>query len=820
MVEPLPIDAVMPEILARLAAGTRAVLAAPPGAGKTTRVPLALMAAPWATGRILVLEPRRIAARAAAERMAESLGEPVGTRVGYRIRGEARTSAATRIEVVTEGILTRLLQDDAELPGVAAVLFDEIHERSIHADLGLALCLEVQASLRPDLRLIAMSATLDTARLGALMDAPVIASAGRAHPVETRYLTQPWTSPGRPVRFEDALADLVLQAWGAAPGDALVFVPGVAEITRLAARLAPRLPGAAILALHGGLGLAEQRAALRRDPAGRRRVVLATAIAETSVTLDGVALVIDGGRARRAETDPATALTRLVTRPVSRAEAEQRRGRAGRQGPGVCYRLWTRGEEGALPAQAPPEILTADLAPLALDLAVWGARDPGGMAFLDPPPGPALAEARALLADLGALDGAGRVTAHGRALARQGAHPRLGHMILTAAAEGLGPEAALIAAALAARDPFRDRRDADLAPRLAALANGPATPEIAAIRAEARALHPGRADPARLAARAGALLALAYPDRIAQRRPGEAPRYLLAGGRGAVLDAGDPLARIPWLVAADLSDARPEAVIRRAAILAEADLRALHAPRIVWEQTAEWSRREGRVLARRRERLGALVLADQPWTGAAPEALAAALVTGIAERGLAALPWSPGALALRARSAWARRQGHALPDWSDEALTASLADWLAPHLGGQTRIEELARLDLAAILATSLTAGERAQLAEVAPETWVSPLGARHRIDYDRASPTLTIRVQELFGLIRHPVVGRPGVALVIELTSPAGRPVQTTADLPGFWATSYAEVRRDLRARYPRHPWPEDPTTAPPTNRAKPRGT
>ncbi|MEM1346651.1 MAG: ATP-dependent helicase HrpB, partial [Pseudomonadota bacterium] len=561
----LPIDAALPALLAALARGN-AVLAAPPGAGKTTAVPLALLDAPWAAGgRILMLEPRRLAARAAAERMAETLSEPVGATVGYRIRGEAKVGRTTRIEVVTEGILTRRLQSEPDLPGIACVIFDEIHERSIHADLGLALCLEVQDALRPELRLLAMSATLDTEAVARVLPgAEVIESAGRMYPVETRWLERPWSRPGEAprggARFEGAAATLIKQALTETEGDVLAFLPGRAEIEHVAARLTPATE-AAVLPLHASLPFAAQRKALTKTD--RRRVVLATAIAETSLTVAGVRVVVDGGRARRARVNPATGMARLVTVPVSRAEADQRSGRAGRTAPGVCYRLWTRHEEGALPAFAPPEILEADLAALALDLAVWGTQDAGTLAFIDPPPPGALKEARALLHALGALDGEGRITAHGRAMDARPSHPRLAHMLLAAEANGLGGEGALLAALLGERDPWRGPRQADLGLRLRALAGG-ATPDLdyptaERIRTEARRLSPAKAKPTRAAAEAGRLLAHAYPDRSGLRRPGEAPRYLLSGGRGAVFSAEDPLAATRLIVAADLDDKGREA---------------------------------------------------------------------------------------------------------------------------------------------------------------------------------------------------------------------------------------------------------------------
>ncbi len=826
----LPIDAVLPDLRAALAAGTAAVLVAPPGAGKTTRVPLALLHEPWVRGgRILMLEPRRIAARAAAERLAESLGERPGGAVGYRIRGESRIGRDTRIEVVTEGVLTRLLQSDPELPGVAAILFDEIHERSIHSDLGLALALEVQGALRPELRLLAMSATLDAAAVSGLLGgAPVIESEGRLHPVETRWLDRP--PPRARGAFEGAMADLIVRALAetahAPGGDVLAFLPGAGEIRRVEALLAGRLPGVALRPLYGALPAEAQRTALLPEPDGRRRVVLATAIAETSLTVAGVRIVVDGGRARRQRVHPATGMGRLVTVPVSRAEAEQRRGRAGRLGPGLCYRLWSRAEEGALPEAAPAEILEADLAPLALELAAWGA-EPADLAFLDPPPAPAMAEARALLEGLGALDAGGRITPHGRRLAELPAHPRLAEMLVRGEAAGLGGEAALLAALLADRDPFPRGLGSDLGARLAALA-GDRAPEgtdrgaLARIRAEARRLSRARADPARARAAAGRLLAHAYPDRIGLRRPGEAARHLLSGGRGARLRAEDPLAGARLLVAAELEDAGREAEIRLAAPIAEAELREVLGARIGWVSEARWSKREGRVVARREERLGAIALASRIWTDAPAEALGAALVEGIRARGLDALPWPDAARRLLARVRWlAAGTGPLaarLPDWSETGLLARLEDWLAPHLAGLARIEETAGVDLAGALRADLGWELAQEVDRAAPERIETPLGSRIAIDYARAEPTLSVRVQELFGTTEHPTTGDPPVPLVLELLSPAGRPVQITRDLPGFWTGAWAEVAREMRARYPRHPWPDDPAAAAPTRRAKPR--
>ena len=827
----LPIEPILGALGAALRSGGRAVLQAPPGAGKTTRVPLHLLEQELVTGRILMLEPRRVAARAAAERLAASLGEAPGGRVGYRTRGES--VPGDRIEVVTEGVLTRMLQSEPDLPGVGCVIFDEFHERALQADLGLALTLEACAALRPDLAIIVMSATLDAAPVAALIGAPVLTAEGRAFPVETRWLDRSPSSAGQ--RFEAAVADLTLRALDETEGGLLVFLPGQAEIARASTLLAPRLPaGVRLQPLHGGLPFARQREALAPLADGRK-LVLATAIAETSLTIPDVRVVIDGGRARRPRHDPGSGMTRLVTTRVSRAEAEQRRGRAGRVAPGWCYRFWTRGEEGAFEAFAPPEITVADLTGLALELALWGT-GADSLAFLTPPPPAALTEARALLADLGALDHEGRITGHGRALARLPLHPRLGHMTIEGARLGAGPRACELAALMEARDPLRGEggpAPADLALRLAALrdpgrveAAHPVRidrPAIEALRGEVRRLRAtlprGSGESPRPEVSPGGLLSLAYPDRVAQRRPGPAPRYLVSGGKGAALPEADPLAGMAMLVAADLDGDPREARVRRALPIAEAEIRALHAGRLAHEEVCAWSRRDRAVITRRRLRLGALVLEDRPWPDAPPERVAAALAEGVRQLGIEALPWTPAARGLAARAEWLRARGAALPDFSAPGLLTELDQWLAPWLGGMSRAGDLAALDLGAALGGRLDRAARALLDRLAPAEIFAPTGTRLPIDYSGAAPSVSARLQEMFGLTRHPTIGPDAVPLVIELLSPGRRPVQTTSDLPGFWTRSYAEVRRDLRGRYPRHPWPEDPATAEPTRRAKPRG-
>ncbi|APX90417.1 ATP-dependent helicase HrpB [Brevirhabdus pacifica] len=865
--QPLPIDDCLDDLLAALAGQGQAVLQAPPGAGKTTRVPLALLDAMRGqarAGRILMLEPRRLAAIAAAERMADILGEPVGQTVGYRIRGEARTGPETRIEVVTEGILTRMIQSDPELGGVAAVIFDEFHERSLNADLGLALALEIRGALREDLTLLVMSATLDAAPVAELMGgAPVITSSGRAYPVETRWLDRPIPSAaamrGRGVRGprprDTALIATVSRAAQETEGGILVFLPGEAEIRRAASALAGVLPGnCRILPLYGALPAAEQRAAIA-PLEGARKVVLSTAIAETSLTIDGIRVVVDGGLSRRARFDPGSGMSRLVTEPVTRAEADQRRGRAGRVAPGTCYRLWTKGEEGALPAFPPAEIEAGDLTGLALDLAEWGA-PPEALSFLTPPPAGPMASARRLLRDLGAIavpagsgGGAGKraeeeepegatITAHGKRLARMPMHPRLAHMMCLAA-PAARPVAARLAALLGDRDILRGA-PVDVALRLAILAGDRAgggkdngegreanRAAVARIRAEAKRLERrlaggaakgGMADTG--ATSPGALAALAFPDRIGLRRPGDEPRWILSNGKGAVMDAGDPLGPSRLLVALDLDGDTREARIRLAAPLTEAELREVHADRIGTGRLCRWSRRDRRVEAREQVTMGALVLEDRAWKTAPPEAVAAAALDGVRDLGLAtALAPSPAVQRLRRRVELLRQGGDDdMPDVTDAGLLERAAEWLLPHLGGCRSLADLRALDLLEPLRQWLGWDRLQRLDRLAPAGFTTPLGRSVPIDYEDEVPTIEVRLQEMFGLTRHPTVGPDRRPLRIALLSPARRPVQVTMDLPGFWTNSYADVRKDMRGRYPRHPWPEDPTTAAPTSRANPR--
>ncbi|MEZ5779248.1 MAG: ATP-dependent helicase HrpB [Paracoccaceae bacterium] len=814
MRDPLPIDAAIPALIAALKGHGRAVLQAPPGAGKTTRVPLALLDAGLARGRIVVLEPRRLAARNAAERMAATLGETAGQTVGYRMRGEAKLSKATRIEVVTEGILTRILQADPELSGISLLIFDEFHERSLNADLGLALAWEARQALRPDLGILVMSATLDADPVAAMLDdAPMIVSAGRAYPVETRWLARPVASG---MRFDAAVAGLVVQTVEKTEGGLLVFLPGEGEIRRVEGLLSGRLPAdCAVRPLFGAMDFAAQRAAIAPARTGRK-IVLATSIAETSLTIEDIRVVVDGGKARRARFDPASGMTRLITERVTKAEAEQRRGRAGRVAEGVCYRLWTKGEEGGLAPFPPPEIATADLAGLALELALWGS-DGTDLAFLTTPPAPALAEARALLAGLGALDHDGRITAHGRALTALPLHPRLGHMLVTA-----GPEAASLAALMAERDPLRGA-PADLSLRLAAIRDPKGYEAEHPHRVDRGAVERIRAEARRLARlsepvadRLGAadMAALAYPDRIGLGRSGDPTRYLLSGGKGAVIAADDPLAGTRLIVATDLDGDPREARLRQGIRIGEAALRRLFADRIRWHDVAEWSRRDGRVVARRQERLGALVLDDRHWPDAPPEALAMAALDGLRQIGL---PWSEPARRLRARIALLAREGADMPEVDDAALLAG--DWLLPHLRGRRTEAELRALDLTDALRGLLSWEQQQMLDRLAPARYRTPLGREVPIDYEGDHPSVALRLQEVFGVTEHPTIGPRRLPLRLTLLSPAQRPVQTTLDLPGFWANSYADVRKDMRGQYPKHPWPEDPTAAEPTLRAKPRG-
>lgn len=813
----LPIEAVLPDLLATLAARTAAVLVAPPGAGKTTRVPLALLGAGWrGDGRVLMLEPRRLAARAAARRMAETLGEEVGATVGYRVRLDSRVTARTRVEVVTEGVFTRMILDDPSLDGVAAVLFDEFHERSLDGDLGLALALETQGALRDDLRILVMSATLDGARVAAILgDAPVIESAGRAFPVETRYLGR---DPAR--RLDDDVARAIRRAFAEEPGSVLAFLPGQGEIRRVVDQLGASLgPDVDIAPLYGALEARDQDRAIRPAPPGRRKLVVATSIAETSLTIEGVRIVVDGGQARVPRYEPSTGLTRLETVRVSRAAADQRRGRAGRTGPGVCYRLWDEPQTAALIPFDRPEILEADLAGLVMDLAAWGVTDPAALAWLDPPPRGAWDEAVSLLRDLDALDADGRVTPEGRALARLPLHPRLAHMVHRAAVAGAGRTAAEIAVLLQERG--LGGADPDLRERLRQLARdrSPRAEEARTLAARwdrAAGGTGGRVAPEE----AGRLLALAYPERIAQAR-GAPGAYRLANGRGAQLDPATALAREPFLAIAEMQGSAAAARVLLAAPLTQAEIEADFAGHVTTVTEARFDEAAGAVRVRRVRRYGRLVLAETPVARPDPEDIRAALVDAIRRKGLGALPWTRATTQLRARLRFAALGAADMPDFSDAALLASLDDWLGPHLDGKRALADIGPDTLAGALDARLPWDRRQALDRLAPTHFEAPTGSRVALDYEAENgPVLSIRVQELYGLATHPAIADGRVPLVLELLSPAHRPIQVTRDLVGFWKGSWRDVRVDMKGRYPRHLWPEDPMAAAPTTRAKPRGT
>ncbi|MCK0171194.1 ATP-dependent helicase HrpB [Aliiroseovarius sp. S1123] len=816
MTTQLPIHDAIPALLQALREQGRAVLMAPPGAGKTTVVPLEMLKAGAFDGRLIMLEPRRLAARGAAERMAQTLGEKTGETVGYRIRGEAKVSKSTRIEVVTEGILTRMLQSDPSLEGVGAVIFDEFHERSLNADLGLALTWEAMGALRDDLKLVVMSATLDADPVARLLDdAPIVRSEGRAFPVETRHLERPLS---KGARLPEATADLVLSALAETEGGVLVFLPGEGEIRRCEAALKGRLPSNCHLhTLYGAMDFAAQRAAIQPAKDGRK-IVLATAIAETSLTIQDIRVVVDAGQARRARFDAGSGMSRLVTERVSKAEAEQRRGRAGRVAPGTCYRLWTKGEDGGMPPFAPAEIETADLAPLALELAGWGSPDGSGLAFLTPPNTGVLAEAQALLHGLGALDDAGRITDHGRKLARLPLHPRLGHMLLTA-----GPDAADLAALWSDRDPLPRGSSMDLTLRLEAIRDPRGFAAKRGIQANRGGIERIRTEAKRLRRMAGdacpdlstaQMAALAYPDRVALRRPGDIPRFVMSGGKGAVMDEGDVLAGSRLLVITDTDGNPREARVRQAVQISENELREQFEDQIRWVDSCAWSKREGRVIARRQECLGAVVLDDRIWKDAPKDIVAHAMLDGVRDLGLRP---SDAAKRFIARVELVRAGGDSLPEMTEPTLMGTLEDWLLPHLSGVKTTADWKKFEILDALRAMLDWNQMSRLDAEAPAHFITPLGHKTPIDYSGDTPEISLRLQEMFGVTRHPTVGK--TPLRVTLLSPARRPVQTTTDIPNFWATSYADVRKDMRGRYPKHPWPEDPTVADPTLRAKPRG-
>ena len=830
----LPIDAVLEALAAALATRDAAVLVAEPGAGKTTRVPLALLDAPWLVGkRIVMLEPRRLAARAAARRMAATLGEEVGDTIGFRVRGEARISRATRVEVVTDGLYLRRLQRDPGLADIGIVIFDEFHERGLETDLALALTLDARAALRPDLRVLVMSATLDAAAVAGLLDdAPVIRSEGRSFPVAIRHLNRP--GPGE--RIERSVASAIRRALDAESGSALVFLPGLGEIRRVAAELTPdSLPADTdVIALHGDLPLEQQDAAIKPARAGTRKIVLATSIAETSLTIEGIRIVVDSGLARVPRFDPNTGMGRLETVRVSRASAAQRAGRAGRLEPGTCFRLWGEAEHRALAAFGTPEIHEADLAALALELARWGTRDAAELRFLDPPPAGALQKARETLRALGALGDDGRITAHGQAMAELGLHPRLAHMLIAGRDRGLGALACALASLIGERDPLRGAigvsRPSDIRGRVEALrgdddARGFDRGGLAHARKLARDLRRQldlRDEPFASTQACGELIALGWPERVAQRR-GEIGQFRLANGRGAILAPVDPLAGEPYLAIADLDGGARDARIFLAAPIDGAAIETLFADRIETTETVNWDSREEAVRSVRARKLGAIVLVQGRFEEAPVESLRAAMIEGVRQLGLQALPWTAASEALRRRIGFlaAHDPSGGWPAMDDQTLLADLESWLEASLSGCTRRAQLARIDLQDALLRRLDWAHRRRLDVEAPTHVTVPSGSRLPVDYgDAADPALGVRLQEMFGARESPRIANGRVALTLRLLSPAGRPIQVTRDLAGFWRGSYAEIRREMRGRYPKHPWPEDPLIALPTARAKPRGT
>jgi len=839
----LPIEAVIPELTAVLAGAPRVVLEAPPGAGKSTVVPLAVLDCHWLGGRrIILLEPRRLAARAVAARMACTLGEQVGRTVGHRMRMDTRVSRETRIEVVTEGVLTRMLQQDAALEGVGLVIFDEFHERSLQADLGLALALDAQTNLAPELKLLVMSATLDTRNIAArLGEAPVVQSAGRSWPVETRYAGQsaPLLSGGAaPNRdtVEALTTRMVRRALSEQPGDVLVFLPGAREIRRVQSQLqnGDLAPGTRVLPLYGELRPEEQDAALAPAAAGVRKVVLATNIAETSLTIEGIRIVVDSGLERQAVFDPVTGMGRLDTARISRASADQRQGRAGRVQAGVCYRLWSEDAQRSLAAFTLPQILQSDLAGLALELATWGAIDAGTLTWLDPPPAATLASARDLLRRLDALDEKGRVTAHGREMARLPLHPRLAHMMVVARRLRCVRLAAELAALLSERDLLRaggGSADADIRSRLSLL-HGESEPQgldrgaLQRARRLAKDLlsqSPAASGETRPGME-GVLLACAYPDRIARKRAGGDNRYLLANGRGAQFAQPQTLAQREFIVAIDADDRDRDARITLAAPLSREDLEDYFSSHLRVTDEVLWDDREQAVLARRVTRLFELEIAERPLREVPAEAAGAALLEGIAKLGLAALPWNQDSRDLQARMEFVRAHAPAaaIADWpavDEVSLSANLEGWLLPWLDGITRASHLSRLPMTQILTGLLSRAQQLRLEEWAPTHFTAPTGSRIRIDYrDELAPVVAVRLQEMFGVLASPRLAAGQVPVTFKLLSPAQRPVQITRDLATFWQGSYAEVRKDLRGRYPRHYWPEDPAIAEPTRRPKPR--
>jgi len=841
----LPIHAILPELRERLAACPAVILSAPPGSGKTTAVPLSLLDEPWLAGKkILLLEPRRLAARLAAAFMGKLLGEEVGQRVGYRVRFESRVSRDTRVEVCTDGVFLRRLQADPELAGVGLVIFDEFHERGLNADLSLALCLDAQAGLRDDLKLLIMSATLDTEAISRLLGkAPVVVGPGQSHPVSIRYHDGPPRAPAASAReIAGQMAAAIRRTLRDEPGDILAFFPGAAEIRQAHALLAAELPGEIrIHPLYGDLSLAEQAAAVQPGPEGLRRIILATPIAETSLTIEGIHSVVDSGWQRSPRFDPNSGLSRLTTRRISLASAIQRAGRAGRMAPGHCLRLWSRAEEHGFLAFEPPEITVADLSGLALELARWGVRDPGQLPWLDPPPAGPLAQAREILSLLGALDKENRLTTMGRRMAELPLHPRLARMLVAATAhdQATMDTACSLAALLGERDILKGReKSADIEERLHALeifrrhgagaaraldADPDACRRVAQTAKQLKELLPRARKPGQEEVRSlGALLALAFPDRVAQGRgAASGGRYRLTSGRGAALLPHDPLARHEYLAVTELDAGKSEGRIFLAAPLEREEIMALFADRLCRKEEVVWEEESGRVSAGRDLRLGELVLARENLAKPSPEAVLAAVLSAARASGMGLLPWNDKARSLQARVESLRfwQPEAKWPDFSDEWLGERLDQWLAPWLAGIRSLEQLNKLDLAAILTARLSWPQQQSLDRLAPTHLTVPSGSRIRIAYEPGKPpVLAVRLQELFGLAETPKICDNTVPVLLHLLSPARRPMQITQDLRGFWEGAYHEVKKELRGRYPKHPWPDDPWQAQPTSRAKPR--
>jgi ATP-dependent helicase HrpB len=826
MPAPLPIHEVLPRLLDSLAESCTVILAAPPGAGKTTVVPLALREAPWVKGKkIIILEPRRLAARRAAEFMAGTLGETVGDSVGYRIRGEARVGRSTQVEVVTEGILTRLLQSDPGLENIGAIVFDEFHERSIHADLGLALSRDVQTHLRKDLRILIMSATLPSEELSARLDgAPVVSSQGKQHSVTTRYLDRQPTGA-----VERNVVDGIMSGLRIPEGDVLVFLPGQREIRRVESLLGDRLHDGRvrIVPLFGELPFDQQQDALRPAGAGIRKVILATSIAETSLTIDGVRIVVDSGLARSARFDPRRGMTGLVTGPVSVATADQRRGRAGRQGPGVCFRIWSEAQHSTLPAFPRPEIMTADLASFLLECSCWGAPEGEGLHFLDRPPSAHLRQARSLLVLIGAIDDRGRATAHGKFLVQFPLHPRLAHMIFRGKEHGIGPLACEVAALLEFGIGLMKRKDPnpDLHSQIAALRSGVSTEPVIRQRIEReidrlRTLA-GISGEERAAGDPGQLLALAYPDRIARRRPGGKATYLMVNGAGASLPSGAPLARHEFLAIGDADGQSTDARIYLGSPLSKQQIRDLFHGEIIRAEEIYWDPARECVVARVAEKLGEVVIDEKPLPPSDVR-ISRAMAEGVKGLGLSVLPWETSSEELRLRSEWARTSGlvpEGWPDLGDEALLAGIFDWLTPFLSGVTKRSQLDRLEMSDIVKSFFRHDQRILLDTIAPATVRVPTGSNIRLVYSPGSiPVLSVRLQEMFGQVETPRVGGGKIPVVVHLLSPAQRPLAVTQDLRNFWRSVYPEVRKEMRGRYPRHIWPEDPLSAAPTRRTRKR--